>query len=211
LASRETISLGTEASFRVFELDYRVDPRWKRFISSHPDALIYHHPGWAFSVRRGIWQRCVALACSDDAGKICAVLPLFYTKGLPFVKLSPVPSSRRLSSLPRTPIAGPLALTGAAAQALLRYAVKLANSDSSAQLEIKTQIPDLNRCISDLVCVPWRPTFVEELPSAIEGTRWDEFWENLRLPRLQILRTLPSPTIWQCQASAPGEPGGSQS
>ena len=31
--------------------------------------------------------------------------------------------------------------------------------------------------------MPWRPTFVAELPSSNEGKEWGDFWENLRLPR----------------------------
>lgn len=92
-------------------------------------------------------------------------------------------SGRRLSSLPRTSMAGPLALNAAAAKAVVQHAVELAASEPGVQLEIKTHIPDLSNAVPQLTCIPWRPTYVEELPPVVEGKEWDEFWENLRLPR----------------------------
>lgn len=167
---------------RVFEMDIHSDPRWERFVLAHPDALIFHHPGWIGSLESEYGQKCVPLACADEGGHVQAILPLLFTKGLP-LRFSPVASGRRLSSLPRTSMAGPLALNAAAAKAIVEHAVQLAASEPGVQLEIKTPIPDLSDSVPGLTCVPWRPTYVEELPSAIEGKDWDEFWENLRLPR----------------------------
>ena len=175
-----TVSRGK--ALHVFELDFRSDPRWERFISSHPDALIYHHPGWLSALESEYGQKCVSLACADDSGQLSAVLPLFYTKGLP-LKYGPIASGRRLSSLPRTPVAGPLALNQKAAKAIVAYAVDLAKSERGVQLEIKTHIAGLNESVDALSCTPWRPTFVEELPPWVEGKDWQDFWENLRLPR----------------------------
>ena len=182
LISDESVAVASGTGLRIVEVDYRTDPRWARFISAHPDALIYHHPGWLSALEAEYGQKCLTLACSDDSGHLCAVLPLFYTKGLP-LKIGSVASGRRLSSLPRTPAAGPLAVNRAAAHAIVQYAVELANSDTGVQLEIKTDIPDLSGSIERLICMPWRPTFVAELPSSIEGKEWGDFWENLRFPR----------------------------
>lgn len=167
---------------RVFEMDIRSDPRWERFVSSHRDALIYHHPDWLSALESEYGQRCMSLACADEFGRLAAVLPLFYTKGLP-LNFGGVATGRRLSSLPRTPIAGPLALNQNAAAAIVEHALEMARSQSGVQLEIKTSIPDLHEAVEGLACVPWRPTFVEELPPVVEGKDWQDFWENLRLPR----------------------------
>ena len=169
-------------ALRVFEMDIHSDPRWERFVSAHPDALIFHHPGWLGALEREYGQKCVTLACANEDGQIQAVLPLFYTKGLP-LRFSPVASGRRLSSLPRTSMAGPLALNAAATKAIVEHAVELTASEPGMQLEIKTHIPDLCASVPRLVCIPWRPTYVEELPPTFEGKDWEEFWENLRLPR----------------------------
>jgi hypothetical protein len=168
---------------RVFEIDIHSDPRWECFVSAHPDALIFHHPGWLGALEREYGQKCIALACADGGGHIQAILPLLYTKGLP-LRFSPVASGRRLSSLPRTSMAGPLALNAAAAKAIVERAVEMAAAEPGVQLEIKTHIPDLSLSVPRVTCVPWRPTYVEELPPADEGKEWDEFWENLRLPRV---------------------------
>jgi hypothetical protein len=163
-------------------MNIRSDSRWERFVSAHPDALIYHHPGWLLALESEYRKRCVTLACEDEFGQLTAVLPLLPTKGLPF-KFGPVEGGRRLSSLPRTPSAGLLALNEESEKAIVEYAIDMARSESDLQLEIKTRIPNLHESIEGLGCVPWRPTFVFELPSAVDGQDWQEFWENLRLPR----------------------------
>ncbi len=178
----EPAALPSRNVLRVFEMDIRSDPRWEHFVSAHPDALIFHHSGWLAALESEYGQKCVNLACADETGQLNAVLPLLYTKGLP-LRFSPVASGRRLSSLPRTSLAGPLALNAKAAKAIVEYAVELAASEPGVQLEIKTHISDLNASVPGLICVPWRPTYAEELPPAVEGKDWEEFWENLRLPR----------------------------
>lgn len=169
-------------ALRVFEMDFRTDLRWEEFISSHPDALIYHHPGWLTALENEYGQKCVSLACEDERGRVAAILPLFYTKGLP-LKLGPLTTGRRLSSLPRTPIAGPLAANEEASATIVRHAIELANSQPGVQLELKTRTVGLEKSVSALSCTPWRPTYVEELPPTMEGAEWENFWENLRVPR----------------------------
>lgn len=176
----ETSSL--QPALSIFELDFRKDSRWESFVSSHPDALIYHHADWLSALESEYRQKCVSLACQDEQGQICAVLPLFYTKGLP-LNFGPVSTGRRLSSLPRTPMAGPLATTQNAAAAIVQHAVDLARSQAGVRLEIKTKIPDLHKCVNGLTCKPWRPTYVAELPARVEGKAWEDFWETLRIPR----------------------------
>ena len=172
----------TGKTLSVLEVDFCKDPRWERFVSAHPDALVFHHPGWLSALESEYGQKCIGLACADENGQLSAILPLLYTKGLP-LKFGRVASGRRLSSLPRTPVAGPLALHPNAAKAVVEYAIKMASSEPRMQLEIKTHMPDLSESIDALGCTPWRPTFVEELPTKLEGKSWEDFWENLRLPR----------------------------
>jgi hypothetical protein len=175
-------AISNRKNLRVFELNFRQDGRWTDFVCSHPDALIYHHPGWLGALESEYGQKCVSLACADEQGQLLAVLPLFLTKGLP-LKIGRMATGRRLSSLPRTPVAGPLAINQSACEAVVRYAIELARSLPGAQLEIKTPIANLDGSDNSLTCVEWRPTYVEELPPATEGATWDDFWENLRLPR----------------------------
>ena len=174
--------LETETQLRVFELDFRSDSRWEQFISSHPDAFIYHHPDWLIALEEEYEAKCISLACEDESHQLRGILPLFGTKGLPF-RLGRHATNSRLSSLPRTPVAGPLTLDDDAARELTSYAVQLARSLSGTQLEIKTQVAGLDDSVEDLSCLPWRPTYVDELPSAVDRKPWKKFWENVRLPR----------------------------
>lgn len=180
ISSEEATSSAPEL-LQTFELDYRNDPRWDAFVSWHPDGLIYHHSSWLIALEEEYGQKCVSLACADSGGQIRAVLPLFPTRGLPFA-IGRYSTRRRLSSLPRTPVAGVLADDPASGAEIIRAAMALARA-RRVQLEIKTQIAGLDRRIAGLGCVPWRFTYVEELPSSTEGTGWDQFCENLRLPR----------------------------
>ena len=178
-AELETSS--TQRVLRTVELDYRNDPRWDAFVASHPDGLIYHHSNWLIALEEEYGQKCVSLACIDADGELQAILPLFPTRGLPFA-IGRHSTHRRLSSLPRTPVAGVLAVDSLSTSEILRAAVALAR-DQRVQLEIKTQIAGLDGLIEDLACVPWRSTYIEELPSSPHGSVWLEFCENLRLPR----------------------------
>ena len=182
MIAADLAALSRRTVLRVTEVDFRTDRRWMEFISAHPDALIYHHPGWLAALESEYGQKCVSLACEDERGTLTAVLPLFFTRGLG-MKFGRLATGRRLSSLPRTPIAGPLALNHESAEAVVEYAVDLARRDRDVRLEIKSNIADLEKSVEALTCVPWRPTYAQELPPLMEGKSWEQFWESLRLPR----------------------------
>lgn len=143
--------------------------------------MIFHHPSWLAALESEYGQKCVSLGCVDENGQLLAILPLFYTKGLG-IKMGGFATGRRLSSLPRTPIAGPLAFSKSAEAEIIRHAVELARSQR-VQLEIKTRSGELGVSSGILSCLPWRPTFVDELPSPQETVDWQGFWENLRQHR----------------------------
>ena len=181
MISAETPSSHAPRGLRVFECEFQKDPRWERFVSAHPDALIYHHPSWLSALETEYGQKCISLACADEQGQLLAILPIFYTKGLAF-SVGGLATGRRLSSLPRTPIAGPLTLSKEAEARVIQCAAELASSQN-AQLEIKTRIPDLNAHSHSLSCLSWRPTFVDELPSPDEAIHWQNFWDDVRRHR----------------------------
>jgi Acetyltransferase (GNAT) domain len=169
------------SKLRVFEIDFRKDARWERFVCAHPDALIFHHPGWLAALESEYDRKCVSLACADEYGHLQAVLPLFYTKGLSF-RMGPIATTRRLSSLPRTPTAGPLALNTEAETKIVERALRLARAEN-VQLEVKTHSSHLKDLSPSLCRIPWRPTYVGELPSPDDAASWHDFCESLRLPR----------------------------
>ena len=161
----------SSSNLRVIDIDFRTDPRWERFVAAHPDGCVFHHPGWLQALEKEYGQRCLSLACEDAEGELRGVLPLFYTRGLPF-NIGQHQMGRRLSSLPRTPVAGPLSTDREATVALVQAAVHRVRKDPSVQLELKMQEPGLEELVDGLVCKPWRFTYVQELPHASEELRF---------------------------------------
>jgi len=144
----------------IVEVDPWKDPRWEAFVLGHPDATIYHHPAWLKVLEREYRQRSLFLACEDPDGTLQGVFPLLYTRGLPFSH-GPL-TGPRLSSLPRTPLAGPLAVDRAALSALVREALRRA-SVHSVRLQIKAQAEELNDVIEGIVRKAWRQTYIVPL------------------------------------------------
>src|SRR5439155_23780401 len=118
---------------RVVAVDLRRDTRWEAFLGTHPDAVVYQHPGWLRALEKEYGRECIALACEDRAGQLRGILPLMATRGLPF-ELGDDRARRRLSSLPRTPVAGPLATDPEATEALICAAIERVRGDASLQL-----------------------------------------------------------------------------
>lgn len=155
-------------NLRVAETNPRTDPRWESFVVEHPNGSIYHHPAWLEALEREYGQKGVYFICEDAVGQVLAILPMMYTRGLPFGVGTP-PSGRRLSSLPRTPIAGPLSTDSRATVALLQTAVQRVAGAPGVLLQIKTQGRELDGLIDGLVCAPWRLAYLLRLPTDAEG------------------------------------------
>ena len=153
-------------ALRVRELDPRTDRRWQEFVAGHPEGLIYHHPAWLQVLEHEYGDNLIALACEDGAGNIHGLLPLCRTRGVP-LRLGGALAGRRLSSLPRTPIGGPLASSAEAAAALVDAAVELVRGDSGLRLELKPPAP-----IEGVDSVPWSMSYVLELPVDAAGIRF---------------------------------------
>jgi len=156
---------------RLTEIDLRTDPRYERFVASRPEALVFQHAAWLQVLEREYGVRCQVLACEDAKGELTGVLPLFPTKGLP-LGLGGALGRRRLSSLPRTPVAGPLAANAAATGQLLQAAMDRASRQPGLQLEIKTLQPLPAGIAPALTTVPWRVFYVLDLPSCPEDIRF---------------------------------------
>jgi hypothetical protein len=152
-----------QPGLRVLEVDIHSDPRWERFVDSHPDATIFHHPLWLQVLEREYDQRRITLACEDEQGNLQAILPLLFTRGLP-LGIGGNLVGKRLSSLPRTPVAGPLALTPEASAVLLRAAMKIVDKAQKRTLEIKALGTLLGGPVDGLTQRPWRMSYAVALP-----------------------------------------------
>jgi hypothetical protein len=138
-------------------------PRIEQFVASHPGANIYHHPLWLTLLAREYCRAASLLVSEDRSGQIRGILPLVETLGLPFNVGSQV-TRARLSSLPRTPIAGPLADDDATAVALVRAAIQMVRRSPGKQLQLKLGTKWPGNVDDGLVGGPWAPSYVLAMP-----------------------------------------------
>jgi hypothetical protein len=115
-------------------------------------------------------REAIVLACEDAEGRLRGGLPLMATAGLPW-GLGGERTRSRLSSLPRTPVAGPLATEPEVARALIDAAIERIRGDAWLELELKPR-RELGDIADGLVRVSWRQTFVVELPREAERLRF---------------------------------------
>ena len=137
-------------------------------MAEHPNGSIYHHPAWIEALEREYGQKGVYIICENAASQVLAILPMLYTRGLPF-RVGRHLTVRRLSSLPRTPIAGPLSVDARATAAVLQEAVKRVSGNRALQLQIKTEGRALDGLIDGVVCTRWRRSYILQLPAITEG------------------------------------------
>ncbi len=97
-----------------------------------------------------------------------AAMPMMYTRGLPF-NIGGSLTGSRLSSLPRTPLAGPLSKDDRATVAILKAALSKVREQGHVQLQIKLGGPELQGRVDGLFCLPWRNSYILGLPASSEG------------------------------------------
>jgi hypothetical protein len=147
-----------ESALRVVVIDFQNDERVIPFLSAHSSSLIYHHPAWLTALQEETGQQCFMLGCESDDGSLCGIMPLAYTRGLPF-NIFNHQTKRRVSSLPRTPFVGPISLIPEATELLIAAALERAETEG-IQLQIKSDSLLPLRDHDKLVCNEWRPTYV---------------------------------------------------
>jgi hypothetical protein len=158
---------------RVVEVDPQRDSRWEAFVAAHPDGLIYHHPDWLRVIERAYGHQPVGLACEDAGGQLRGVLPLFRTRGLL--------TGCRLSSLPHTPVAGPLAHDDQATAALVRAAIERVRREPRARLQLKAAQVGLDTLVEELAGWPWELTYLLQLPAQPQELRFGNSRNHARI------------------------------
>ncbi len=154
------------AALRVVSVDPSRDCRWDGFLSQRPDATVYHHSLWLRVLSDAFGYQPAHLLCEDGRGCVQGILPLF--------SMSSILTGRRFSSLPRSPIGGPLAVDREATRALLMAAVERVRADRGEQLQLKVQCDALNGLMVGLDGGPFRPTYVLPLPPADQQIRFGD-------------------------------------
>ena len=155
---------------RVSQIEPGSDPRWDEFVAGHPDGHVYLHSTWLRCLAAEYDRPLVALCAEDAAGALTGVLPLVETRGMPLRRRSATVGAR-LSSLPRTPLAGPLANDEETAAALLAAALERAR-EGSGVLQIKRAAPDLEGLVDGVGGAPWRASYVLSLPESESELRF---------------------------------------
>lgn len=168
-ASRHRASGGT--GFRVIEADAQADPRWKELVCTHPDGLVYHHPDYLATLEAAYGYELMPLACEDTDGRLVGLLPLAWTR-------TPV-GGTRLSSLPHTPVGGPLGNEDA--QVLLaKAALARVRQRRRSRLELKLPSDTLGE-VPGLVGSPGDSTYVLGLPDSPERLRFGNSRNHARI------------------------------
>ncbi len=140
-----------------------LETKWDEFVASHPEGQIYFTTSWLKIIQQESGEKLIRLACVDDKENILGVMPLVTTKGFP-LGMGGVAASARLSSLPRTPIGGPLSTSDEIDTLLLDAAIELLGKFNKKILQVKSLSDKLNNSKEELVCIPWRDSFVLDIP-----------------------------------------------
>lgn len=141
--------------------------------------MVFQHSGWLRCLESEYGRPTLGLCTEDAGGRLTGLLPVVATRGVPLLRGS-AHFGPRLASLPRTPIAGPLAREPASAAALLEAAVERAQAQS-ARLQIKRAAADLEGLTEGLGGAPWRTSYVVDLPDDPEGIRFGNSRNHSRI------------------------------
>lgn len=169
-----------KAEGSLVDVDPISDPRWNAFVREHPDGLAYHHSAWLGALSAESGQEPIGLAYVGRDGSFRGILPLLATRGFP-LRWKGELTARRLSSLPRTPVAGPLAIDRDATTALVRGAVDRVARTPGTTLQFKVEGPALDGVTPAVVGVRWRPTYVAQLPESPQQLRFGNSRNHARL------------------------------
>src|SRR5712691_7557219 len=155
------------------------DPRWDSFVLAARDATVFHHSGWLAALEHEYGQQPLRIACEEPDGTLSGILPLMATRGLP-LGIGGASAGRRLSSLPRTPVAGPLGNSEAVLRTLVEAAIAHADS-AGLRLQLKQATRTLDGVVPGLHGGPWRLSYVKHLPDDPDRLRFGKSRNHARI------------------------------
>jgi len=143
--------------------DSALEMRWDKFVDSHPEGQIYFTNDWLKIIQKESNAKMFRLMCLNESDEIVGILPLLTTKGFPF-GLGGIPGSKRLSSLPRTPIGGPLVSDESAIKLLIDKAIDMNTNYPERLLQIKSMNANFSESITQLKKYLWREIYLTDIP-----------------------------------------------
>ena len=164
-------NISKEQSYIVKEVKTGSDEKWIEFILRNSECSIYYHPAWLKVLEEETNQKIIKLACLDDREQLVGILPLQFTRGVP-LGLGGRPGTKRISSLPRTPVGGLVASNNEVADILVSKAIELINENSQYRLQIKSFKDGLNDRIPALSKHYWREFYYTDIPKYPEELRF---------------------------------------
>ena len=153
MIERSSLTNKNKNQFEIIKEGSEIDNQWLSYISEHNNAVIYHHPLWLKALELETKNPVLRIVCKDPQGKITGVLPLQYTRGMPLNARGLV-TSPRISSLPRTPIAGVLSDNGEITKRLIHFVINDAELKGKFNFQLKTLLPEMYDNIEELIKVP---------------------------------------------------------
>jgi Acetyltransferase (GNAT) domain len=158
-------------NYKISEEKSVSDEEWIEFIQERDECSIYFHPAWLRVLEEETNQKIIRLICRDEKGQLAGILPLQFTKGVPF-GIGGIPGAKRISSLPRTPVGGLVASCDEVADLLLKKALEIGNINSNYILQIKSFNDRLNERIPVLVKYFWREFYFTDILKYPEELRF---------------------------------------
>jgi CelD/BcsL family acetyltransferase involved in cellulose biosynthesis len=160
-------------SGRIIRVDSRIDSRWEAYVAAHPDGLVYHHPRWLEAIAQAYGGEPVTFAYETRDRQLRGILPLLYKRGLL--------NGDCLSSLPHTPVAGPLASDLIATEALVNAAIEWVSVHRGTRLQLKVLNKGLGETIANLSVVPWEETYQLKLPRSSQRLHFGNSRNHARI------------------------------
>lgn len=165
--------------YKIEQIDHSFDDQWVELLSSIDDTVFYQHPCWLKALETEYGQTPVILGAFDSEEKLTGVLPMLSSKGFPF-GIGGIAAVKRISSLPRTPVCGPVSSSVEIKKLLLEAASKLKTINDGYLLQVKSSSDEFDG-LSQIQKILWRSTFILSLPGSPEQIRFGNKTKNHRI------------------------------
>ena len=122
----------------VYKIDPTKDIRWETFVQKHPNASIFHTPGWLEALRRTYDYEPIVFTTSPPGTEL--------TNGIAFCRITGWLGGSRLVSLPFSDHCAPLAESSEQLAGLVTDLRQSLDSKNPESIEIRWADPDLCKC-----------------------------------------------------------------